>query len=97
MLFPLRRCNTYCNTSRPVYTFSLQSPTVNYRKIDHPFDCNIFLSHFAILHGFAWPHMELPTREKLFSGGYEHVDTVGVTGSNPVSRTIIRGEKSRQA
>jgi hypothetical protein len=33
--------------------------------------------------------MELPTREKVFQGGSEHVDTVGVTGSNPVSRTIF--------
>jgi hypothetical protein len=32
--------------------------------------------------------MELPTREEIAHGGSGHVDTVGVTGSNPVSRTI---------
>src|SRR4029453_16317317 len=32
--------------------------------------------------------MELPTREKVFKGGSGHVDTVGVRGSNPLSRTI---------
>ena len=31
--------------------------------------------------------MELPTREDSAPGGPEHLDTVGVTGSNPVSRT----------
>ena len=33
--------------------------------------------------------MELSTREKVFQRGSKHVDTVGVTGSNPVSRTIL--------
>ena len=32
--------------------------------------------------------MELPAREEVAHEGSGHVDTVGVTGSNPVSRTI---------
>src|ERR1700730_5039609 len=39
--------------------------------------------------------MELPTREEIAHGGSEHVDTVGVTGSNPVSRTISHGQPIR--
>ncbi len=38
--------------------------------------------------------MELPTRETFFREGSGHVDTVGVTGSNPVSRTILLVQKS---
>ena len=33
--------------------------------------------------------MDLPTREKVFRRGSGHVDTVGVSGSNPLSRTIF--------
>ena len=40
--------------------------------------------------------MESPTREKFFDEGSEHVDTVGVTGSNPVSRTMSRSRNPRQ-
>ncbi len=43
---------------------------------------------FVIFHGFAWLHMESPRGKKIFREGSGHVDTVGVTGSNPVSRTI---------
>ena len=73
---------------QPVHTNSHESPTVNYRKFWPCFGCNIFLSHFAIFHEFAWLHMEMSTREKFAHGGSGHVDTVGVRGSNPLSRTI---------
>ena len=73
---------------QPVHTNSHESPTVNYRKFWPCFGCNIFLSRFAIFHGFAWLHMEMSTREKFAHGGSGHVETVGVRGSNPLSRTI---------
>jgi hypothetical protein len=40
-------------------------------------ECHILLSHLPVFHGFLWPHMELPTRKKLFQEGSGHVDTVG--------------------
>jgi TonB family protein len=41
--------------------------------------------------------MDLPTREEVAHGGSEHVETVGVTGSNPVSRTIFHSRMNLRA
>jgi hypothetical protein len=46
------------------------------------------------LRGFAWLHIELSTRGGNAHQDSEHLDTAGVTGSNPVSRTISQTPQS---